>query len=45
MLRAMTFFDDAEADPLLPEGLSPAEWTEIKGWYTTQVPVVLRRFI
>jgi len=41
----MTFFDDAEADPLLPEGLSPAEWTEIKGWYTTQVPVVLRRFI
>lgn len=45
VLRALTYFDDAEADPLLPDGLSEAQWAEIKSWFTAQAPNALRTFI
>lgn len=45
VLRALTWFDEAEADALLPEGLSPAHWMTIKTWFTTHVPALLRRFL
>jgi hypothetical protein len=45
VLRALTYFDDAEADALLPEGLSTEAWTEITAWFTSEVPTVLRQFI
>jgi len=28
--RALTFFDDAERDPVFPEGMSARKWTSIK---------------
>lgn len=45
VLRALTYFDDAEADPLLPDGLSEAHWDEIKAWFTVQAPIVLRTYL
>jgi hypothetical protein len=42
VLRALTYFDDADADPLLPDGMTPAQWTEIKAWFTEHVPIVMR---
>ena len=42
VLRALTYFEDAEADPLLPEGLTPQQWMEIKGWFTSHAREALR---
>lgn len=43
VLRALTYFDDAEADPLRPEGLTAAHWEDIRAWFTVHVPATLRR--
>jgi hypothetical protein len=42
VLRALAYVDDAEADPLMPEGLTSAHWEEIRAWFTMQVPIALR---
>lgn len=41
VLRALNYFDDAEADPLLPDGMTVAKWAEIKAWFTAEVPRAL----
>ena len=43
VLRSLTYFEDAEADPLLPTGLSEENWAHIKEWFTTSVPQLLKR--
>ncbi|HEX6277448.1 MAG TPA: nucleotidyl transferase AbiEii/AbiGii toxin family protein [Polyangiaceae bacterium] len=42
VIRSLTFFDDAEADALLPEGLVPERWSEIKNWFRDAAPKALR---
>jgi hypothetical protein len=41
VLKALTYFDDAEADPLLPLGLSNERWEKIKGWLVEHVRAAL----
>jgi hypothetical protein len=33
VLRALTWFEDAEADPTLPRGLNSAKWRHIRRWF------------
>lgn len=42
VLRALTYFEDADRDPLLPGGLSESRWQAIKDWFQTEVPRLLR---
>lgn len=34
--RALTFFDDAERDAIMPEGMSARRWTEIKRFFESR---------
>jgi hypothetical protein len=38
VLRALTWFEDAERDPILPAGLTPAGWAEIRASFERRVP-------
>jgi hypothetical protein len=42
VLRALTYFDDAEADALLPDGMTAEKWAEIKAWFLEHAPRALR---
>jgi len=41
VLKSLTFFDDAEAEPM-PTMLQPASWDEIKQFFLTEAPALLR---
>ncbi|HSN97527.1 MAG TPA: nucleotidyl transferase AbiEii/AbiGii toxin family protein [Candidatus Nanopelagicales bacterium] len=44
VLRALTYFEDAERDPVLPRGLSAARWEKIKAFFEVEAPkLVLRK--
>ncbi len=38
VLRALTFFEDAERDPVFPRGLDPARWDELKAFFRREAP-------
>lgn len=38
VLKALTYFDDAERDPALPLGLTIAKWEEIKVFFRAEAP-------
>lgn len=38
VLKALTYFDDAERDPALPAGMTAAQWTTIKGFFRREAP-------
>lgn len=42
VLKALTYFDDAEADALLPLGLTNQRWNEIKSWFADHTRDALR---
>ena len=42
VLKALTYFDDAEADTLLPLGLSDERWHKIKSWFVEHTKNTLR---
>ena len=42
VMRSLTFFDDAEADVLMPDGLTNEHWAEIKRWFSEEAPNALR---
>lgn len=42
VLKAMTYFADAELDALLPLGLTPERWITIKSWFVEHIPGALR---
>ena len=44
VLRSLTYFEDAERDPILPRGMLAAEWLAIKGFFQEQAPAVLRGY-
>ncbi len=41
VLRALTYFEDAEKDPVYPRGLTPAKWERIKSFFLAEAPKVL----
>lgn len=41
VLRALTYFDDAEKDPVFPRGLNPTKWEQIKRFFLEEVPQLL----
>lgn len=38
VLRALTWFEDAERDPAFPSGLSEAAWRDIKAFFVREAP-------
>lgn len=42
VLRALTYFADAESDPLLPRGMTPELWQRIKDYFEHEAPKLLR---
>lgn len=45
VLRSLTYFEDAEADPLLPNGLTTDRWLEVRRFFAEGVPPVFRRYV
>ena len=43
VLRALTYFEDAEKDPILPPGLDATTWDAIKAFFRAEAPRVVRR--
>ncbi|MSP60848.1 MAG: hypothetical protein EXR72_10995 [Myxococcales bacterium] len=41
VMRALTFFEDAERDPLWPQGLTSRKWASIKRFFTSSAPLLL----
>jgi hypothetical protein len=41
VLRALTYFADAEKDPVLPAGLDASGWTAIKAFFLSEAPKLL----
>jgi hypothetical protein len=41
VIRSLTFFEDAEADVLMPDGLTEENWTEIRNWFLNEAPKAL----
>jgi hypothetical protein len=41
VLRSLTYFADAEAELLWPEGLNAAHWRTIRSYFETQAPRLL----
>jgi hypothetical protein len=40
--RSLTFFVDAERDPVMPAGLTQEHWRNIKAFFERQVPALVR---
>lgn len=43
VFRALTYFDDAEADPILPRGMTPLLWTEVRTYFSREAPRLLQQ--
>ena len=41
VLRALTYFDDAEKDPVFPRGLDATRWDTIKGFFRKEAPKLI----
>ena len=41
VIRSLTFFEDAEADSLMPDGLTEEKWGKIKAWFSDNAPRTL----
>lgn len=41
VLRALTYFEDAEREPTLPAGMSPELWLEIRSFFLREAPRAL----
>jgi hypothetical protein len=42
VLRSLTYFVDAEKDPVYPEGLTPERWEAIKTFFRAEAPKMLQ---
>lgn len=42
VVRALTYFDDAEADPIFPRGMTPALWKRVRTYFAREAPRLLQ---
>jgi len=42
VLRSLTYFEDADKDPVFPRGLTPEAWGPIKAFFRREAPKLLR---
>lgn len=42
VVRALTWFEDADGDTAFPRGLTRAHWTEVKRWFEAEAAKTLR---
>ena len=45
VLRSLTFFDDAEADTIMPDGLTTERWRVVRQYFLDHVPPLLRAYL
>jgi hypothetical protein len=38
VVRALTYFDDAEAARLFPRGMTPALWKQVRTYFAREAP-------
>ncbi len=43
VMRALTYFDDAERDPVVPAGMDEELWASIRRWFELEAPKELAR--
>lgn len=43
VLRALNYFEEAEGESVLPDGMTLEKWQIIKQWFSPEVPEVLRQ--
>ncbi len=43
VLRALTYFEDAEKDPVFPPGLDERTWSDIKSFFCSEAPRLVTR--
>lgn len=43
VVRALTYFDDAEADPIFPRGMTPALWQDVRTYFAREAPRLLQQ--
>ena len=43
VVRALTYFDDAEVDPIFPRGMTPALWKEVRTYFEREAPRLLQQ--
>lgn len=43
VIRALTYFDDAEADPIFPRGMKPMLWREVRTYFAREAPRLLQQ--
>ena len=41
VLRSLSYFDDAEADPIIPRGMTAALWKKIRARFEREAPAAL----
>ncbi|HVH46594.1 MAG TPA: nucleotidyl transferase AbiEii/AbiGii toxin family protein [Labilithrix sp.] len=45
VVRALTYFDDAEVDPILPRGMTPTLWKEVRTYFAREAPRLLQQLM
>ncbi|MBX3189620.1 MAG: nucleotidyl transferase AbiEii/AbiGii toxin family protein [Labilithrix sp.] len=45
VVRALTYFDDAEADPIFPRGMTPTLWKEVRTYFAREAPRLLQELM
>lgn len=43
VLRALSWFEDAEQDKLMPRGMTPALWHEVRSWFEAAATIEMER--
>jgi hypothetical protein len=43
VLRSLTYFDDAENEPLMPAGMTAPKWEAVKGYFLVEAPAAFAR--
>ncbi len=43
VVRALTYFEDAEADPIFPRGMKPLLWKEVRTYFEREAPRLLQQ--
>lgn len=43
VVRALTYFDDAEADPIFPRDMTPTLWKEVRTYFEREAPRLLQQ--